>query len=546
MRLFFIILVFFYINLFAENVDKIIKDRQQEEQQRKIFEEQQKNSEIKINKNFENKKLEIDEDISETNCFQVKKININNTTVFEEKDFEELIKPYLNSCNGLKNLSNLRDKISNIYIDKGYVTSRAYFKPQDLSSGVVDIDILEGKVEKIEEVGVNASNLYLYFEDRILNLQDLEVGIQQAQRLGSQKVDLQLIQGTKTGYTIVKIVGENVSKPYYGNIGVNNFGTKKTGKNQISINLSYENPFNINDIINLNLNSTNNVFKDNNKTLSSMFSYSFPVERFLFNVDYSHSNYKQLNKDEFGSSFQSDGLTNSILLGANYELYHTNNHTFELISTLEKKKNTNYLNDVRLELQSYELNEFGLGVKHSYLEDSYNYYSKLMAYKSFSGSGATFAKQDTEYSKYVLDLNFTKNFDTQNQLKFNTNLRGQYSDSYLFGTEEIAMGGVYSIRGFNHSGLSGNSGFYDRNELSVKYLIDEDIIISPYIGLDLGHVIKDKNNIYGNVVGGAIGGRFTVFKDMNLDIFYSLPLKDNQFTKDESDEFVGFNISYNF
>ena len=88
MRLFFIILVFFYINLFAENVDKIIKDRQQEEQQRKIFEEQQKNSEIKINKNFENKKLEIDEDISETNCFQVKKININNTTVFEEKDFE--------------------------------------------------------------------------------------------------------------------------------------------------------------------------------------------------------------------------------------------------------------------------------------------------------------------------------------------------------------------------------------------------------------------------------------------------------------------------
>lgn len=534
------------IVLHADMINDVINQHIRDEQQKKIFNEQKDDANIKRNKADDTKLLEIEKDSIEENCIKVKKININNSTVFEDKDFEELIAPYLNNCNGMKNLSNLRDKISNLYIDKGYVTSRAYFKPQDLSTGIVDIDIFEGKIEKIEEEGVNTSTLYLYFEDRILNLRDLEVGIEQAQRLSSQKVDLQLIPGTKTGYTIVKIVGENISKPYYGNIGVNNLGTRKTGKNQISTNFVYENLLNINDIVNLNLNSTNNILKDNNKTLSSMFSYSFPIERFLFNVDLSHSNYKQLNKDEFGSSFQSDGMTNSILTGVNYKLFHTINHSLEIISTFEKKKNENYLNDVRLELQSYELDEFGVGFKHSYLEDSYNYYSKIMAYKSFNGSSASFAKQDIDYSKYVLDLNFTKTFDTQNQLKFNTNLRGQYSNKYLFGTEEIAMGGVYSVRGFNQSGLSGNSGFYDRNELSVRYLIDENIIISPYIGVDFGHVINDENNIYGNIVGGAIGCRFTLFRDLNVDIFYSLPLKDSKFTKDKSENFTGLNISYNF
>ena len=69
--------------------------------------------------------------------------------------------------------------------------------------------------------------MYFPYEDRILNLKDLEVVVQQAQRLKSQKADIKLIPGTKVGYTIVKIVGEEVSKPYLGNLGINNYGTKK-------------------------------------------------------------------------------------------------------------------------------------------------------------------------------------------------------------------------------------------------------------------------------------------------------------------------------
>lgn len=129
------------IVLHADMANDVINQHIRDEQQKKIFNEQKDDANIKKNNTTDTKLLEIEKDSIEENCIEVKKININNSTVFEDKDFEELIAPYLNNCNGMKNLSNLRDKISNLYIDKGYVTSRAYFKPQDLSRGIVDKEL---------------------------------------------------------------------------------------------------------------------------------------------------------------------------------------------------------------------------------------------------------------------------------------------------------------------------------------------------------------------------------------------------------------------
>lgn len=458
MRVIYLSCLLFVIVLHADVASDVINQHIKDEQQKKIFNEQKNDGNIKENETYDTKRLEIEKDTIEENCVEIKKININNTTVFEEKDFEDLIEPYLNSCNGFKNLSNLRDKISNRYIDKGYVTSRAYFKPQDLSDGIVDIEILEGKIEKIEGENVNPSNLYITYKNEVLNLRDVEVAVQQAQRLQSQKVNLQLIPGSKVGYTIVKIIGENNSPACYGNIGMNNFGTKKTGKYLISSSLNYENPFDINDIVSLNINGTDNTNKDNNNKLGTDLSYSFPIGRALLNFDYSYSKYKQLNKDEFNQSFQSDGITNSFAFGVDYKLYHSQRHTFDLISSVEMKSNKNFLNDVKLELQSYDLPILNLGVKHSYLGDGYDYYSKFVVSKGLSDSKESFAKQETDFTKYVLDLGYNKSFDTENNLKFASTLRSQYSNNYLYGTEEISMGGIYSVRGFNNSGLSGNTG----------------------------------------------------------------------------------------
>jgi hemolysin activation/secretion protein len=532
---------FSYADIATNVINKNIKDFEE----KRVFEEQKKNEKIEENKVYDMKLIEVSEDIkNEENCVKIEKINILNMTVFDEDDFEDLIEPYLNKCNGLKNLSNLKDKISNKYIDKGYVTSRAFFKLQDLSDGVIDIEVIEGKIEKIINENINTSNLYTSYDGKILNLRDLEVVIQQAERLHSQNLDLQLIPGTKVGYTIVKIVNNSNVKPYFGNIGINNYGTKKTGRYQIYNNFNYENLFGINDILELNINSTNNILKNNDNTLGTSLNYSFPYERFLFNIFYNYSNYKQINSDEFNNLFQSDGNNDSFGLDISYKLYHSSNHTIELLLNFQKKETENVLNDVRLDLQSYSSSSFEWGIKHSYKGDSFDYYSKFLMSQGLSGDSDEYAKQEIDFTKYVLDLGFNKYFNTSNNLKYNFYLRGQSSNNNLFGTEEISMGGVYSVRGFNNTGLSGNTGFYTRNELSVQYNLN-DYIWVPYLGLDYGYVTQNENNVGGKIVGSAIGTR-VYWKNINFELFYNLPLKDAENTKDESSTFFGFNLVYNY
>ncbi len=418
------------------------------------------------------------------------------------------------------------------------------FKLQDLRDGIVDIDVIEGKIEKIINENINISNLFTSYEDKILNLRDLEVVIQQAERLRSQNLDLQLIPGTKVGYTIVKIVNSGNLKSYSGNLGINNYGTKKTGKYQIYNSFNYENLFGINDILDLNINSTDNFLKNNDNTYGTSLNYSLPYERFLFNIFYSYSNYKQINGDEFNDLFQSDGNNDSLGLDISYKLYHNLNHTIELLLNGQKKETENLLNDVRLDLQSYSSSSLGWGIKHSYRGDSFDYYSKFLINQGLSGQVDEYAKQEIDFTKYVLDLGFNKYFDTSNNLKYNFYLRGQSSDNNLFGTEEISMGGVYSVRGFNDTGLSGNKGFYTRNELSVQYTL-ADYIVVPYLGLDYGYVTKNENNVGGNIAGSALGTR-VYWENINFELFYNLPLKDAENTKDESSNFFGFNLVYNY
>ncbi|WP_066156147.1 ShlB/FhaC/HecB family hemolysin secretion/activation protein [Aliarcobacter cryaerophilus] len=539
-----IILIVFINIIYAQTPTDIVNQQIKDFEQKRIFEQQKDNQPQLNEKSFEKNIIKIDDDTIEENCINIETIIIKDVTVFEDDYFENIIKPYLKKCNGMKNLSNLRDKITNKYINNGFITSKAYLKAQDLSKNGLEIDVLEGKIEEIKTKGLNSSNLYINYKDRVLNIKDLEVAIMQGERLNSQELDLQLLPASKTGYSIINIENLSTQNPYYGNIGLNNFGTEYTGKYQIYSNLNYENLFEISDILSLNLNSTDYALKTNNKTFGTSINYSFPIEKLLFNLFYSYSNYKQINSDYFGNDFQSNGDNYSYGIELDYKVFHNLNNNFSFIINYEDRTTKNYLNEVKLDLQSYTTNPFGFGYKHSYKSNSFDFYSKLLYHKGIGGKKEEFANQEKYFEKATLDFGFNKYFDTLNRLQYSLFLRGQYSNNNLFGTEEISVGGIYSVRGFNKTGLSGNKGFYARNELSQRYDLNE-FILMPYIGFDYGFVDKNIYSMGGEITGGAIGSR-VYWKKINFELLYNTPIKDTEDTKDKSSDFVGFNLVYNF
>ncbi|MFP3477283.1 ShlB/FhaC/HecB family hemolysin secretion/activation protein [Burkholderia ambifaria] len=66
-------------------------------------------------------------------------------------------------------------------------------------------------------------------------------------------------------------------------------------------------------------------------------------------------------------------------------------------------------------------------------------------------------------------------------------LGGQYTNMALFGSEQLYLGGMDTVRGFRSGEIAGDRGFYSRNELAwVNAPAWKDGRIEPYVFVDAG------------------------------------------------------------
>ncbi|MDE8756047.1 POTRA domain-containing protein [Pectobacterium polaris] len=72
----------------------------------------------------------------------MKDINYHNSSLLHEKDKNRLNKDYINRCLNVNDINQLIHDVSNWYIERDYITSRAFIAEQDLSGGVLLNDIL--------------------------------------------------------------------------------------------------------------------------------------------------------------------------------------------------------------------------------------------------------------------------------------------------------------------------------------------------------------------------------------------------------------------
>jgi hemolysin activation/secretion protein len=81
----------------------------------------------------------------------VKRIQILGSTILTEQELNALTAPLLNRSVRLAELQALADRITDIYQQRNYITSRAVIPPnQTVQDGTVVIQVLEGTLERIE------------------------------------------------------------------------------------------------------------------------------------------------------------------------------------------------------------------------------------------------------------------------------------------------------------------------------------------------------------------------------------------------------------
>ena len=114
---------------------------------------------------------------------------------------------------------------------------------------------------------------------------------------------------------------------------------------------------------------------------------------------------------------------------------------------------------------------------------------------------------------------------------WSSSVQGQTSRDYLYGSEQISVGGLYTVRGFDGSSLSGDRGLYWRNDIALALPPPDDPVTArafgrlvPYAALDIGRIFGREGQVAGTLAGMVLGLRNSG-SAFSFDIGYGIPLR---------------------
>lgn len=178
-------------------------------------------------------------------CFSVDHIQLVGTTVLSTKIQSQLTEPYLAHCLNFSDIQNVAKHITNYYIEQGYITSQALIPEQDLSSRELILQVIEGHIETIEIDNSPERLVHQIFpsqQGKILNLRDIEQGLEQLNRLSSAKYTIDIQPGSQNGYSRIIIHQQGKKWPITGQLNLDNSGMKATGKQLFTGSLTIDSP----------------------------------------------------------------------------------------------------------------------------------------------------------------------------------------------------------------------------------------------------------------------------------------------------------------
>ena len=405
-------------------------------------------------------------------CFTTSRIDIEGASQLSPKAARKLTAPWVNQCLDIARLTALTNAISDWYISRGFITSRAFLTEQDLSSGVLRITVLEGKLQEIRLEGVPSRTLKMTFpglEGKILNLRDIEQGMEQLNRVRQTPVEIEILPGSQQGFSIVNLTAAPES-PLTGSVSFDNSGQKSTGTGQLSGALFANNPFGLADkwFISGGRSSDFSSSKDAQNVAAGV---SIPYGYGLFDYNYSWSNYLS-TIDNNGYAWRSTGDSETHRLTGTWGLFRNGDIKTAAALGLTHRINRNKLNDVLLETSSRKLSSISLGINHTQkiasgvatLNPTFTQGVPWFGAENDNNKQGDVPK--AEFRKWSASGSFQRPL-TEN-LWWLSSVYFQWSPDRLYGSERLTLGGETSVRGFKEQYISGDNGGYWRNEVNYS------------------------------------------------------------------------------
>lgn len=177
----------------------------------------------------------------------VRKIEVLGSTVLSESDIRGLTQKYEGKIVNFSELQQLANALTNIYFKRGYITSRAILKAQTVTDGIIQIQIEEGNIERIELEGLQRVQAS-YIRRR------LELGITKPLRVDKLEDQLRLLKidplfssvdaslrlGSQEGLSILQVRVKE-SNAFTASVNLDNYSPPSVGSERAGLSLGYRN-----------------------------------------------------------------------------------------------------------------------------------------------------------------------------------------------------------------------------------------------------------------------------------------------------------------
>lgn len=445
-------------------------------------------------------------------CFEINQISLQQASLITPDTQKRLVAPYINQCLSLDRINQLVRAISEWYVQRGYITSRAFLTEQNLSHGTLNITVLEGKLEAIHLQGASARQLNMAFPTRagrILNLRDIEQGMEQINRLRTTPVQIEIIPSSQPGYSIVNLTS-TPEFPLTLGLNMDNSGQRSTGIGQLSGSLVGNDLLGVADRWFVS-GGRSSAFSDWRDAQNFQAGVSVPYGYGLLDYSYSWSNYhSRFNANSFDWYSNGDNISNR--LSGSWVLFRNGQIKTGLQLGLNHYASHNWLNQTLLQSSSRKLTSLQIGFNHTQkiaggvatLNPMLSRGMPWFDAESDKGKSDDFPK--AEFRKWSVSSSFQR--PVTQKMWWLSSFYAQWSPDRLYGSERLTIGGENSVRGYKEQYLSGDVGGYLRNELNYSLFTLPAIgEVSTTLALDGGWLQSDKQDRYaaGTLWGSSLG-----------------------------------------
>jgi hemolysin activation/secretion protein len=455
--------------------------------------------------------------------FPIRHIELKGDVVLSETTRHSILAPFVGLDLGPRRIDLLLRRITAAYLDRGYITTRAYVAPQNLASGTLEVTVIPGSIESVRlndaPLSGAARSALPESADGMLRLPDVEQAVDQINRLRSQRAEAQILPGQSPGSSVVALANRPEA-PWRLSLGTDNYGQPSTGEGRIRYGAEFDNLLGAWDAW-----SANHVEAKDSR--ADLLSVSVPFGYGTFSYAFAQSVYRT----PIGTFAVSTGSSRNQTLAWNHVLDRDSRGRTALDASLALRESWRRLNSIELTPQQQSALRLAL--------------SRQQRLSIGSVSGEVGVSRGLDAFAYDKDLPGLPDTAMHNQFRkldasfaaivslgtawaWRANLSAQTTQTGLPGAEQIFAGGASSVRGFQEGAVVGDRGYVLRNELQwtgdfARSALAEGMQFAPFLLADASRtrLLADAESKRLSSVGCGVR---LAWKYASLDATWARPL----------------------